>query len=52
MVHRDVKPSNILLSDKLEAKISDFGLSRVFSTESSTSISTVVAGTKGYFDPE
>ncbi|KAJ0006966.1 hypothetical protein Pint_29507 [Pistacia integerrima] len=52
MVHRDVKPSNILLNEKLQAKIADSGLSRVFATESSTSISTVVAGTTGYLDPE
>ncbi|WZZ72770.1 hypothetical protein YC2023_084140 [Brassica napus] len=49
---RDVKPTNILLNEKIQAKISDFGLSRSFPVEGSDQISTVVAGTIGYLDPE
>lgn len=42
IVHRDVKTSNILLNEKLQAKIADFGLSRIFSIESGAQISTVL----------
>ncbi|KAL5757700.1 hypothetical protein ACOSP7_020311 [Xanthoceras sorbifolium] len=52
IIHRDIKSTNILLNENFEAKLADFGLSRMFLTESDTHVSTVVAGTPGYLDPE
>ncbi|KAJ4821271.1 Leucine-rich repeat protein kinase family protein [Rhynchospora pubera] len=52
LIHRDVKMNNILLNANLEAKIADFGLSKALPSDSQSHITTLVAGTHGYLDPE
>ncbi|XP_066334887.1 uncharacterized protein [Miscanthus floridulus] len=52
IIHMDLKPSNILLDDKMEPKIADFGLSRFFSAEQSLTCTKNVIGSIGYMAPE
>ncbi|KAL2332306.1 hypothetical protein Fmac_019887 [Flemingia macrophylla] len=52
IVHRDVKSKNILLNEKFRGKLADFGLCKIYPDEGDTHMTTVVAGTPGYLDPE
>ncbi|WP_431952469.1 Stk1 family PASTA domain-containing Ser/Thr kinase [Actinacidiphila sp. bgisy167] len=51
LVHRDMKPENVLIGDDGRVKVADFGLVRVAGTHTSTSTSGVL-GTVSYMAPE
>ncbi|KQJ89930.1 hypothetical protein BRADI_4g28531v3 [Brachypodium distachyon] len=52
IIHGDVKTSNILLGQNLQAEIADFGLCKTYLSDTQTNRSTVATGTAGYIEPE
>jgi serine/threonine protein kinase len=52
VVHRDLKPGNVLFASDGTAKVTDFGLAKMLDTEDGETISEAILGTPAYMAPE
>ncbi len=52
VLHRDLKPGNILIDDQGQPRVSDFGLARLLQEDSGVTLSHAVLGTAAYMAPE
>ena len=52
IVHKDIKPENVLLNDRKRAHISDFGLAETRKSSAASSVRVGPGGTLGYTAPE
>jgi eukaryotic-like serine/threonine-protein kinase len=52
VIHRDIKPGNVLITDEGQVKVTDFGIARAVNTDESLTQTGAVMGTATYFSPE
>lgn len=52
ILHRDLKPTNILLDEKSEPYVTDFGLAKLAEDDSSLTVTVATLGTPAYMSPE
>lgn len=52
ILHHDIKPNNVLITDHGNSKLADFGISRVLHDEVTLTGSQMIGGTPGYIAPE
>jgi serine/threonine-protein kinase len=52
LVHRDVKPENVLIADRGVIKVTDFGLAKAITAQTATATQGLLIGTVSYLPPE
>lgn len=52
LIHRDVKPANILITEKNEVKLADFGLARLCREDHEVTMAGTILGTPAFMSPE
>ena len=52
VIHRDIKPGNIMLNERGDVKVTDFGIARVTTTAETVAQTAAILGTASYLSPE
>ena len=52
VIHRDIKPGNIMLNPRGEVKVTDFGIARMTTTADTVAQTAAILGTASYLSPE